>query len=319
MDRLNLAAWRLHMRRSAAPMARGVSVAGLGALGLLTQLAALTSLYDQLAKAMQHEVPDVLKRLQAQWMQVNGAIAMTIGKGVELAGRTRLRLARSLRLGKIGLLVKSTGKVLGILGAVLMAGLDVRQGAMADPEMQTPAEAGVMTAGPARGATDESEGHPLLTAVRGFSRRTLSRVNPDTVSKVVDAEGRPLRVYRGEHGEDTGSEVQTKIGSVTFTDDPEVASTYELSEGRSLRGAGYLFVGFASVAALIALSLGATGVGIVLALAVIAASLLLDYFKPNNMQLWLERCYERGNLEDQRYRYAREEERELAIAMGRGH
>lgn len=45
-------------------------------------------------------------------------------------------------------------------------------------------------------------------------------------SVVVNSKGEPLVVYRGEHGADTSLEVQTNIGSYTFTDDPRVASFY---------------------------------------------------------------------------------------------
>jgi hypothetical protein len=47
-------------------------------------------------------------------------------------------------------------------------------------------------------------------------------------SKVVDKNGQPLVVYRGEHGADTEQEVRSALGSFTFTDDPEVASTYAM-------------------------------------------------------------------------------------------
>ena len=66
-----------------------------------------------------------------------------------------------------------------------------------------------------------------------------------------------------------------------------------------------------------ALWFGATGVGLIVVVVLIAASLLLDYFKPDNMQLWLERCYEWGRLVEQRYRDERTEKRELDLALGR--
>jgi len=44
-------------------------------------------------------------------------------------------------------------------------------------------------------------------------------------SKVVDKNGAPLRVFRGEHGEVTGS-VTTLLPSITFTDQPAEASLY---------------------------------------------------------------------------------------------
>ena len=61
--------------------------------------------------------------------------------------------------------------------------------------MQTPAEAGVGTSGHVRGATAETEGGQLLTEVDNSIRRPLRRANPASVSKVVDANGKPLVVY----------------------------------------------------------------------------------------------------------------------------
>jgi hypoxanthine-guanine phosphoribosyltransferase len=46
-------------------------------------------------------------------------------------------------------------------------------------------------------------------------------------SKVVDAQGKPLVVYRGEHGGD--GQPRTTLASYTFVDDPKVASTYAMS------------------------------------------------------------------------------------------
>ena len=45
-------------------------------------------------------------------------------------------------------------------------------------------------------------------------------------SKVVDSAGKPLMVFRGEHGETADGALRTAVGSYTFTDSPEVASTY---------------------------------------------------------------------------------------------
>lgn len=45
-------------------------------------------------------------------------------------------------------------------------------------------------------------------------------------SKVVDENGQPLRVYRGEYGATADAGLQTKLGTYTFTNDPDVASTY---------------------------------------------------------------------------------------------
>ncbi|CAN7525419.1 hypothetical protein LJR071_003571 [Pseudomonas sp. LjRoot71] len=60
------------------------------------------------------------------------------------------------------------------------------------------------------------------TGTSGFVRRELDRVNPDTVSKVVDADGRPLIVYRGSSKEFTGIDG----GEAFFTDSQAAARTY---------------------------------------------------------------------------------------------
>jgi len=54
-------------------------------------------------------------------------------------------------------------------------------------------------------------------------------------SKVVDQNGAPLRVFRGEHGEVTGS-VTTLLPSITFTDQPAEASLYAQDPNQSGQG-----------------------------------------------------------------------------------
>lgn len=222
VQRLNLAAWRLKMRSGATQGVRGVSVAGLGVLGLMTQHLMLSSLQGQLMTTMAHQRADVKRRLMMQWMQVVGAYAAAVGKGMELVGRTRLRLARSMRLDRIGYYAGRMGRGLGIFGAVLIAGFDVHQGFV------------------------------------------------------------------------------------------------EASQGNRWRSAGYFAVGLLGLSVIVAIGMSATGVGIILAVVLITASVLLDYFKPDKMQLWLERCYEWGRLGDQRYRNERIEKMELELALGRG-
>ena len=195
-------------------------MAGLGALGLMTQHLALSSLQGQLMQAMEHQRADVKRRLMVQWMQISGAYAAAVGRGMELAGNTRLRLAQSLRLDRIGYYVGRLGRGLGIFGAVVMAGFDLHQG-------------------------------------------------------------------------------------------------FVEGQGNRWRSAGYFAVGFLGLAVIVALGMSAVGVGIVLAVVLIAASVLLDYFKPDKMQLWLERCFGWGRLAEQRYRDERTEKRELELALGR--
>jgi hypothetical protein len=45
-------------------------------------------------------------------------------------------------------------------------------------------------------------------------------------SRAVDADGKPILVYRGEHGATTDGALQSKLPSLTFTDSADVASVY---------------------------------------------------------------------------------------------
>jgi hypothetical protein len=75
------------------------------------------------------------------------------------------------------------------------------------------------------------------TGVSSFVRQTLKRVNPESVSKVVDADGKPLVVYHG-----TGAEISEfrptgggSLGSgIYFTDSPSAASMF--AERKQLDG-----------------------------------------------------------------------------------
>jgi hypothetical protein len=46
------------------------------------------------------------------------------------------------------------------------------------------------------------------------------------VTENLEPGGKPLRVYRGEHGADEGQDIQTRLPSITFARDPEIASFY---------------------------------------------------------------------------------------------
>lgn len=126
----------------------------------------------------------------------------------------------------------------------------LREGAGVQPEMaRALAGAGV---GGAFGATDDED--PEMGALAGAIAGALG-VNPRSVakglrsigesgfldlgpilkapgfkqwfgrSKAVDNEGRPVLVYRGEHGP-SGKILESRHGSITFTDDPRTADLY---------------------------------------------------------------------------------------------
>ena len=59
----------------------------------------------------------------------------------------------------------------------------------------------------------------------------------------------------------------------------------------------------------------ATGVGIVLVVLVIVIAVLIEIFKDNKVQDWLERCYFGKSKEDERYRDPEVEVYELELAL----
>jgi DNA repair protein RadC len=109
-----------------------------------------------------------------------------------------------------------------------------------DPQIQTPTEAGAGTPGHVRGATAETESNPLLTEVANFIRRSLRRVNPALVSKVVDASDKPLAVYNGTTAVFTAFSLN-KLGEKTgaadaregffFSENPDAAEQFTWADG----------------------------------------------------------------------------------------
>jgi hypothetical protein len=119
IEELNLIKWRATVE--------GTGKAGLpfafGILGALTQYAALTSLREEEAKAMQHNKSESLRRIYAQGAQVAGAMADILGQGV---GRLAMRVpmyAQGLT-GALSKLLIGVGRRLGIGGSLVMAGFD---------------------------------------------------------------------------------------------------------------------------------------------------------------------------------------------------
>jgi hypothetical protein len=57
----------------------------------------------------------------------------------------------------------------------------------------------------------------------------------DRPNLVVDAEGKPLVVFSGEHGAGHNGEIQSRLGSISFTADRKVAETYSTSPNDRVR------------------------------------------------------------------------------------
>lgn len=89
----------------------------------------------------------------------------------------------------------------------------------------------------------------------------------------------------------------------------------EIQEGDGVVGWLYIGSGVLGLSAMVAFGLAATGVGIVLVVLVIVIAVLIEVFKDNKVQDWLERCYF-GRFEPaERYQNAELEMSELNIAV----
>jgi N12 class adenine-specific DNA methylase len=87
---------------------------------------------------------------------------------------------------------------------------------------------------PARGWIENGQGAAAADALPALSRAKSDQTDTPAFrkwfgdSKVVDDQGKPLVVYRGEHGNGDG-QPRTTLASYTFVDDAKVASTYAMS------------------------------------------------------------------------------------------
>lgn len=76
-------------------------------------------------------------------------------------------------------------------------------------------------------ATGFEREHAIAVRTGGRERTDRSLNDRLAASVVRDAEGQPIRVYRGEHGQGAGQPT-TRLGSISFSSDPDVASTYAM-------------------------------------------------------------------------------------------
>lgn len=123
IEDLNLIKWRATVQ--------GTGKAGLpiafGILGALTQYAALTSLRDEEAKAMQQNKSESLRRIYAQTAQVAGALSDILGQGVARLAAFTPTFAQGLT-GVLSKFLVGAGRRLGIGGSLVMAVIDVWRG-----------------------------------------------------------------------------------------------------------------------------------------------------------------------------------------------
>jgi hypothetical protein len=142
IEELDLINWRRRVEgigRAGVPLAFGV-------LGLVTQYAALSSLREEEAKAMQHNRSESLRRIYAQGVQVAGAVADVLGQGLNRVVLQVPKLGQGL-LGRLAAALTASGRRLGLGGSLVMAGLDLYRGAKELDENNVPAGVGFLVAG----------------------------------------------------------------------------------------------------------------------------------------------------------------------------
>ena len=83
---------------------------------------------SQLMQSMAHQSADLARHMRAQMAQAIGGASELLGMGLEALGVRRLRLAKALRLERIGAFLHVTGRRLGALGGFAMAVLDFAEG-----------------------------------------------------------------------------------------------------------------------------------------------------------------------------------------------
>lgn len=117
-----------------------------------------------------------------------------------------------------------------------------------------------------------------------------------------------------------GGRVFTVIGKATGIGGALVMAAWDIQQGEAYRKAQNFGVAAAfytsavvGVGAAAALLIGATGVGLILVVLLIAVAVVLEYIKDNKVQSWLERCLW-GKGSSTRYQNADEEMSELRIA-----
>ena len=97
----------------------------------------------------------------------------------------------------------------------------------------------------------------------------------------------------------------------------------EIQEGNGWVGALFITSGITSLVAMAAFTkfgalifgASATGVGIILVVLVIAIAVLIEIFKDNKIQDWMERCYFGSFDKDERYHDPKRELSELELAL----
>ncbi len=96
-------------------------------VGILQYVCLTKSIADQ-AKALEGDKAEAMWRLRAGKLAVAGSISEAVGVAIEHAGKVDLPWARSMSAIRLNYVLQTGGKVLGIIGAAIMAVWDVMKG-----------------------------------------------------------------------------------------------------------------------------------------------------------------------------------------------
>lgn len=160
-----------------------------------------------------------------------------------------------------------------------------------------------------------------MAALAGTLMETVGKWS-ESASKIGSRLGQGIERYLGRFLRFAGRGLGIATGVVMAIWDFR-RGLQELGEGNAWVGALFLGSGFASIAAVVAFSnfgplifgAAATGVGIVLVVLVIVIAVLIEIFKDDKVQDWLERCYFGKFETSERYRDPELELNELELAL----
>ncbi|NWO57138.1 hypothetical protein DEJ73_12835 [Chromohalobacter salexigens] len=163
--------------------------------------------------------------------------------------------------------------------------------------------------------------HTGITALAGTLAETVGKWS-ESASQAGSRLGQAIERYAGRFMRFVGRGVGIGAGVVMAVWDG-IRGWKEIQEGNGWVGALFLTSGITSFVAMVAFTkLGAlifgasaTGVGIVLVVLVIAIAVLIEIFKDNKIQDWMERCYFGEFEKSERYHDPKRELSELELAL----
>ncbi|KXS51412.1 MAG: hypothetical protein AWU57_4206, partial [Marinobacter sp. T13-3] len=163
--------------------------------------------------------------------------------------------------------------------------------------------------------------HTGIAALAGTLAETVGKWS-EKASQAGSRLGQAIERYVGRFLRFVGRGVGIGTGVVMAVWDG-IRGWQEIQEGNGWVGALFITSGITSLVAMAAFTkfgalifgASATGVGIILVVLVIAIAVLIEIFKDNKIQDWMERCYFGSFDKDERYHDPKRELSELELAL----